>query len=58
MIGDSRWDVEAAGRAKIKTVAVLTGGWAEQELLDAGAVLVFESLEELRHRLDETPLGA
>ena len=58
MIGDSRWDIEAAGHAKLETIAVLTGGWAEQELREAGAVCVFESLEELRDRLDETPLGS
>lgn len=57
MIGDSRWDVEAAKRAGIPTIAVLTGGWAEQELLDAGAANVFESLVELRERMDETPLA-
>jgi HAD superfamily hydrolase (TIGR01509 family) len=57
MIGDSRWDVEAARAAKVPTIAVLTGGWAREELLDAGAAMVFESLEELRERLDETPLG-
>lgn len=56
MIGDSRWDIEAAKRAKVPTLAVLTGGWAAEELLDAGAEAVYESLEELRDRLDETPL--
>ncbi len=58
MVGDSRWDIEAAKRAGVETIAVLTGGWAEQELLDAGAAVVFESLEHLCARLDETPLGA
>jgi HAD superfamily hydrolase (TIGR01509 family) len=57
LIGDSRWDVEAARRAKVDTVGVLTGGWAREELLDAGAVAVFETLEELRLQLDETPLA-
>ena len=57
MIGDSRWDVEAAKRAQVPTIGVLTGGWAREELLEAGAVAVFESLEELRERLDETPLA-
>ena len=37
LIGDSVWDVEAAGRAGIPTLGVLTGGYAEQELIDAGA---------------------
>ena len=57
MIGDTPWDVESARRAGIDTVAVLTGGFSEQELRDAGAVAVFESIEELRQRLHETPLG-
>jgi HAD superfamily hydrolase (TIGR01509 family) len=57
MIGDTPWDVEAARRAGIETVTVITGGFSRQELLDAGAVAVFESLVELRERLDETPLG-
>jgi len=35
----------------------MTGGWSRQELLDAGAVEVYESVEELRAKLDETPLG-
>ena len=57
MVGDTPWDVEAARRAGIETVAVITGGFSEQELRDAGAVAVFESVEELRRRLDETPLA-
>ena len=57
MVGDSTWDCEAARRAGIATVAVLTGGFSEQELRDAGAVAVFRSIDELRRRLSETPLG-
>ena len=56
MVGDSTWDCEAAKRAGIETIAVLTGGFSEQELLDAGAALVFQSIEELRGKLGETPL--
>ena len=56
MVGDSTWDVEAAGRAGLKTIAVLTGGFSEAELRNAGAVDVFESLVDLRERLDSTPL--
>ena len=57
LIGDSPWDCEAAQRANIESIAVLTGGFSEQELLAAGAVRVFESLEALRDRLDDTPLS-
>lgn len=57
MIGDSVWDCEAAKAAKIKTVAVRTGGFGADELLEAGAIAVFESIVELRDRLSETPFG-
>lgn len=57
MVGDTTWDIEAAGRADVPTIAVLTGGFGEAELRDAGAVCVFESIAELRERLEETPLA-
>ena len=58
MVGDTTWDCEAAKRAGIQTVAVLTGGFSEAELRDAGAVAVFLSIDELRGSLDDTPLAA
>jgi HAD superfamily hydrolase (TIGR01549 family) len=57
MIGDTPWDCEAARRAGVATIAVLTGGFAEEELRGAGAVAVVESIADLRARLDETPLA-
>jgi HAD superfamily hydrolase (TIGR01549 family) len=56
MIGDTVWDVKAAHAAGVETLAVLTGGFSEQELRDAGAREVFTSVEELRKSLVETPL--
>ena len=57
LVGDSTWDCLAAKRAKVPTVGVLTGGFSREELLEAGAAEVFESLEELLERLDGTPLS-
>lgn len=48
MIGDSTWDVKAAEAAEVPTVAVLTGGFSEAELRDAGAIEVVESIAKLR----------
>lgn len=56
MVGDTPWDVHAARGAGVPTLAVRTGGFGLDELLDAGAVEVFESVSELRQRLHETPL--
>jgi HAD superfamily hydrolase (TIGR01509 family) len=57
MIGDSTWDVEAAKRAGVPTLAVMTGGFSVQELLDAGAERVFDSPGELCRQLEQTPLA-
>jgi HAD superfamily hydrolase (TIGR01549 family) len=56
MIGDTTWDCEAAARAGAPAVGVLTGGFCERDLRDAGAVAVFESVNELRGGLDELPV--
>ncbi len=56
MVGDTTWDVEAAARAGVKTIGALTGGFSEPELLEAGAVAVFESPAALASGLDSTPL--
>ena len=58
MIGDTPWDVEAALQADIDTLAVMTGGFSEHELREAGAIAVFESVSELRQSLPRTPLAA
>lgn len=48
MVGDTVWDVEAARRAGIPTIGVMSGGFARSELLDAGAAEVFDSVAALR----------
>ena len=57
MIGDSVWDCEAATAAKVPTIGLLTGGFSDKELEEAGAAAVFESIADLRRDLDSTPLG-
>ncbi len=57
MVGDTPWDVHAAREAGVPTLTVLTGGFAIEELEESGAARVFESVAELRERLEETPLG-
>jgi HAD superfamily hydrolase (TIGR01509 family) len=46
MVGDTPWDVEAARRAGVEAVCVMTGGFSEQELSAAGAAGVYESLPD------------
>jgi phosphoglycolate phosphatase-like HAD superfamily hydrolase len=56
MVGDTPWDVKAALKAGVQTITVISGGFSEQQLTEAGAVAVFESVAELLARLDETRL--
>jgi HAD superfamily hydrolase (TIGR01509 family) len=48
MVGDSIWDVKAATAAGLPTLAVLTGGFSEAELREAGAAQVVEAIADLR----------
>ena len=58
MVGDTPWDIEAAQKAGIETVAVRTGGaYSKSELLEKGAVRVYDTVAELRHDLENTPLS-
>jgi len=56
MVGDTPWDIHAARGAGLGTLAVRTGGFGLDELRDAGALDVFESVGELRAKLDWTRL--
>jgi HAD superfamily hydrolase (TIGR01549 family) len=56
MIGDSTWDCKAATRAKLPSIGVLTGGFSEQELAEAGATVVFDSVDHLREHLSTNTL--
>lgn len=53
MVGDAVWDVEAAERRDIPTIAFLTGGYSRQELLDSGAAVVYDDPADLLDHLDE-----
>jgi HAD superfamily hydrolase (TIGR01549 family) len=58
MVGDSTWDCEAAARAGVASIAVLTGGFSEGELYEAGASAVFVTLDQLRSQLRQVPADA
>ncbi|HVE45495.1 MAG TPA: HAD family hydrolase [Acidimicrobiales bacterium] len=57
VVGDTPWDVEAAGKLDLRTVCVLTGGATREQLDEAGAVAVYEDVAELLANLDVSPLS-
>lgn len=57
VVGDTVWDVQAAKRAGLDCVGVLTGGVARAELEAAGAVAVYRDCLDLLANLDHSPLA-
>jgi HAD superfamily hydrolase (TIGR01549 family) len=57
VVGDTRWDIEAAAKCGLDVVSVLTGGWTRRDLADAGAVAVYQDVAELLDQLDDSPLA-
>jgi HAD superfamily hydrolase (TIGR01509 family) len=56
-VGDTRWDVEAAARAGVPCIGMLSGGWSRAELERAGAAEVYEGPAELLGKLDGSILS-
>jgi HAD superfamily hydrolase (TIGR01509 family) len=56
VVGDTVWDVKAATRAGLPCVGVTCGGISRAELLEAGAVAVFDDPAALLEGLDDSPL--
>jgi HAD superfamily hydrolase (TIGR01509 family) len=57
VVGDSPWDALAASRAGLKTLGVLCGGFAEDDLKAAGCLAIYSSPTDLLTRYDESPLA-
>lgn len=55
-VGDSVWDMQAAARAGIGRIGVLSGGIGERDLRDAGAEEIFDDPAELLARLRNSRL--
>jgi len=57
-VGDTVWDVEAAGRAAVPCIGVLSGGISRSELEDAGAAAIFDDAEDLLANIGQSPISA
>lgn len=55
MLGDTRYDIEAAAKAGVGTIALRCGGATSEEL--AGAIAIYEDPEDLLERFDASPLA-
>ena len=56
VVGDSPHDAEAAGKAGLKTIGVLCGGFAEADLRKSGCIAIFSDPEDLLRNYEHSPL--
>lgn len=54
MIGDTAWDIEAAQKVHVRTIAFRCGGWSDNDL--AGAIAIYDGPADLLARYDNSPL--
>jgi HAD superfamily hydrolase (TIGR01549 family) len=57
IIGDTAYDAQAAVKARIKIVGVLSGGWARTEMLKTGCVEVYQDAAEILKDYKKSVLG-
>jgi HAD superfamily hydrolase (TIGR01509 family) len=56
LLGDTPYDVEAAGRAGVRTVALLSGGWDADAL--RGAIAIYENPADLLRHFTASPFAS
>ena len=54
MLGDTPYDIEAAGKAGVGVIVFRCGGWGDTDL--ASAIAVYDDPADLLARLDKSPL--
>jgi HAD superfamily hydrolase (TIGR01509 family) len=57
-VGDTPYDVEAAEKVGIRTIAVLCGGFSEGELRGAGAIAIYRELADLLEHYENSPIAS
>lgn len=56
VVGDTPYDAEAAGKIRLRTIGVLSGGFPEAKLLAAGCMAIYEGPADLLARYEESPI--
>jgi len=57
VVGDTPYDAEAAGKAGLRTIGLLCGGWPDDALKQAGCIATYRDPADLLDRYDSSPLA-
>jgi HAD superfamily hydrolase (TIGR01549 family) len=58
VVGDTHYDAEAARKAGVLTIGVLSGGFPEEDLREAGCIRIYKDAADLLANYDTSPLAA
>lgn len=57
VVGDTPYDAQAAGKAGLRTIGMLCGGFPEAGLRESGCIAIYDSPADLLARYDSSPLA-
>lgn len=57
VVGDTPYDVEAAAKAKLRTIGLLCGGWNNSVLREAGCIAIYQDAADLLAHYEESPIS-
>jgi HAD superfamily hydrolase (TIGR01509 family) len=57
VVGDSIWDVKAAGQAGLRAIGFRSGGFPDAALIEAGACALYDGPRDLLARYSESPFA-
>lgn len=57
VVGDTPYDAEAAGKAGLRTIGLLCGGWSAEDLKKAGCIATYQDPADLLAQYDTSPLA-
>ena len=58
VVGDTPYDAEAASKASIRTIGLLSGGWTAEELKQAGCIVTYRDPADVLTQYATSPLAA
>jgi HAD superfamily hydrolase (TIGR01549 family) len=56
VVGDTPYDAEAAAKANVNSIGLLSGGWTQHQLRRAGCIAIYRDPADLLARYEESPL--
>jgi HAD superfamily hydrolase (TIGR01549 family) len=56
VVGDTPYDAEAAAKANVNSIGLLSGGWTQHQLRRSGCIAIYRDPADLLARYEESPL--